>query len=55
MLGLSAKAVPGAPRGHVGQGVNDTLMNVVTDAGRGAYVYLDTAAHLNVSPRTLRR
>ncbi len=28
----------------VGQGVNDTLMNKVTDAGRGAYVYLDSAA-----------
>jgi Ca-activated chloride channel family protein len=28
----------------VGDGVNDTLLNVVTDAGRGAYVYLDTAA-----------
>ncbi|MCC6902630.1 MAG: von Willebrand factor type A domain-containing protein [Polyangiaceae bacterium] len=27
----------------VGAGVNDTLMNTVTDAGRGAYVYLDTA------------
>jgi Ca-activated chloride channel family protein len=26
----------------VGDGVNDTLMNVVTDAGRGAYVYLDS-------------
>jgi len=28
----------------VGNGVNDTLMNTVTDAGRGAYVYVDTAA-----------
>lgn len=28
----------------VGDGVNDTLMNVVTDAGRGAYVYLDSEA-----------
>ncbi|MBK7579876.1 MAG: VWA domain-containing protein [Myxococcales bacterium] len=28
----------------VGAGINDTLMNTVTDAGRGAYVYLDTAA-----------
>jgi Ca-activated chloride channel family protein len=28
----------------VGAGVNDTLMNVVTDAGRGAYVYLDSEA-----------
>ncbi len=28
----------------VGDGVNDTLMNVVTDRGRGAYVYLDSAA-----------
>ncbi len=28
----------------VGDGVNDTLMNTVTDAGRGAYVYLDSAA-----------
>lgn len=27
----------------VGEGVNDTLMNKVTDAGRGAYVFLDTA------------
>ena len=27
----------------VGAGVNDTLMNTVTDAGRGAYVYLDAA------------
>lgn len=27
----------------VGDGVNDTLMNVVTDVGRGAYVYLDSA------------
>lgn len=26
----------------VGEGVNDTLMNAVTDAGRGAYVYVDT-------------
>ena len=26
----------------VGDGINDTLMNAVTDAGRGAYVYLDT-------------
>ncbi len=26
----------------VGEGVNDTLMNVVPDAGRGAYVYLDS-------------
>jgi Ca-activated chloride channel homolog len=26
----------------VGDGVNDTLMNVVTDKGRGAYVYLDS-------------
>jgi len=26
----------------VGDGVNDTLMNTVTDAGRGAYVYLDS-------------
>lgn len=25
----------------VGPGVNDTLMDIVTDAGRGAYVYLD--------------
>ncbi len=28
----------------VGDGVNDTLMNAVTDAGRGAYVYLDSDA-----------
>lgn len=28
----------------VGDGVNDTLMDAVTDAGRGAYVYLDSAA-----------
>lgn len=28
----------------VGDGVNDTLMNTVTDAGRGAYVYVDTEA-----------
>ena len=28
----------------VGDGFNDTLMNAVTDAGRGAYVYLDTLA-----------
>lgn len=28
----------------VGAGVNDTLMNTVTDAGRGAYVYLDTTS-----------
>ena len=28
----------------VGEGVNDTLMNTVTDLGRGAYVYMDTAA-----------
>jgi Ca-activated chloride channel family protein len=27
----------------VGDGINDTLMNVVTDKGRGAYIYLDTA------------
>ena len=27
----------------VGAGVNDTLMDTVTDAGRGAYVYLDSA------------
>jgi Ca-activated chloride channel family protein len=27
----------------VGDGVNDTLMDVVTDKGRGAYVYLDSA------------
>jgi Ca-activated chloride channel family protein len=27
----------------VGDGVNDTLLNVVTDAGRGAYIYLDSA------------
>ncbi len=26
----------------VGEGLNDVLMNVVTDAGNGAYVYLDT-------------
>ncbi len=26
----------------VGDGVNDTLMDTVTDAGRGAYVYLDS-------------
>lgn len=26
----------------VGEGLNDTLMNVVTDAGNGAYVYLDS-------------
>jgi Ca-activated chloride channel family protein len=26
----------------VGDGVNDTLMDAVTDAGRGAYVFLDT-------------
>lgn len=26
----------------VGAGVNDTLMNVVTDKGRGAYIYLDS-------------
>jgi Ca-activated chloride channel family protein len=28
----------------VGDGVNDTLMNAVTDAGRGTYVYLDSQA-----------
>jgi Ca-activated chloride channel family protein len=28
----------------VGDGVNDTLMNVVTDAGRGTYIYLDSEA-----------
>jgi len=28
----------------VGNGVNDTLMDTVTDAGRGAYVYVDQAA-----------
>lgn len=28
----------------VGDGFNDTLMNAVTDAGRGAYVYLDSPA-----------
>jgi Ca-activated chloride channel homolog len=28
----------------VGDGVNDTLMNTVTDLGKGAYVYLDTTA-----------
>jgi Ca-activated chloride channel family protein len=28
----------------VGDGFNDTLMNAVTDAGRGAYVYLDRTA-----------
>jgi Ca-activated chloride channel family protein len=27
----------------VGDGINDTLMDVVTDKGRGAYVYLDSA------------
>lgn len=27
----------------VGDGVNDTLMNAVTDAGRGAYVFLDSS------------
>ncbi len=27
----------------VGDGVNDTLMDVVTDAGNGAYVYIDSA------------
>jgi Ca-activated chloride channel family protein len=27
----------------VGDGINDTLMDEVTDAGRGAYVYVDTA------------
>ena len=26
----------------VGDGVNDSMMDVVTDAGRGAYIYLDT-------------
>ncbi|MBI5535912.1 MAG: VWA domain-containing protein [Deltaproteobacteria bacterium] len=26
----------------VGDGINDTLLNVVTDKGRGAYIYLDT-------------
>ncbi len=26
----------------VGEGVNDTLMDTVTDAGNGAYIYLDT-------------
>ena len=26
----------------VGDGVNDTLMNVVTDKGRGAYIYIDS-------------
>ncbi|KYF80216.1 hypothetical protein BE17_48115, partial [Sorangium cellulosum] len=31
----------------VGDGVNDTLMDVVTDAGRGAYVYLDSADEAN--------
>jgi Ca-activated chloride channel homolog len=30
----------------VGDGVNDTLMNAVTDAGRGAYVYLDGASEV---------
>jgi Ca-activated chloride channel homolog len=28
----------------VGDGVNDTLLNTATDAGRGAYVYLDSEA-----------
>jgi Ca-activated chloride channel family protein len=28
----------------VGDGVNDTLLNVVTDAGNGAYLYLDSVA-----------
>ncbi|MEZ4222936.1 MAG: VWA domain-containing protein [Polyangiaceae bacterium] len=28
----------------VGHGVNDTLMDTVTDAGRGAYVFIDSAA-----------
>lgn len=28
----------------VGDGFNDTLMDTVTDAGRGAYIYLDTEA-----------
>ncbi len=28
----------------VGAGFNDTLMNAVTDAGRGAYVYVDSTA-----------
>ena len=31
----------------VGTGVNDTLMNAVTDAGRGAYVYLDESAEVS--------
>jgi Ca-activated chloride channel family protein len=31
----------------VGAGLNDTLMNAVTDAGRGAYVYLDSSAEAN--------
>lgn len=32
----------------VGDGVNDTLMDQVTDAGRGAYVYIDTADEARV-------
>ncbi|MCC6217416.1 MAG: VWA domain-containing protein [Polyangiaceae bacterium] len=31
----------------VGEGVNDTLMDEVTDAGRGAYVYLDTSREVD--------
>lgn len=32
----------------VGDGVNDTLMNVVTDAGNGAYVYIDSESEAQV-------
>ena len=32
----------------VGDGVNDTLMNTVTDAGNGAYVYIDKASEVGV-------
>ena len=40
----------------VGDGFNDTLMNAVTDAGRGAYVYLDSIseAHRMMEGRYLQ-
>lgn len=39
----------------VGDGVNDTLMNVVTDVGRGAYIFLDShdEAHKMLGERFL--
>jgi Ca-activated chloride channel homolog len=32
----------------VGAGVNDTLLNVVTDAGNGAYIYIDSAEEAQI-------